>query len=182
MAKQYSELSPELIDFIGNQHVFFVATAAADGRVNLSPKGQDCLKVMGPNDVLWFNLTGSGNETAAHLREVNRMTIMWTAFTGPPMILRVYGRVQTVHPRDADWQPCVAALPAQLGARQYFKLHIDLVQTSCGFAVPLMEYQADRKILANWAETQGQDNIEKYWRERNGQSIDGLPTGIVEDA
>jgi predicted pyridoxine 5'-phosphate oxidase superfamily flavin-nucleotide-binding protein len=178
MAQQFDALSPDLIDWIGQQHIFFVATAARDGRVNLSPKGQDSLRVTGDREIVWVNLTGSGNETAAHLLDSNRMTLMWCAFEGLPRILRVYGSADTVHPDDAQWQACARLLPPPLGARQYFRLHVDLVQTSCGYAVPLMAYQEDRQVLTQWAEKRGADGIRDYWQEKNRLSIDGLPTGI----
>jgi hypothetical protein len=180
MSDKYPSLSSELSDFIARQHMFFVATAAKDGRVNMSPKGHESLCVLGPNEILWLNLTGSGNETAAHLLDCNRMTIMWCAFEGPPRILRVYGEAQTIHPRHPDWNSCVEHIPAPVSARQFFKLKIDLVQTSCGFTVPLMDYQQDRDILAKWTEKRGEDGVRKYWEEKNTTSIDGLPTGILD--
>lgn len=178
MAEQFDALSEELITWIGAQHIFFVASAARDGRINLSPKGQDSLRVLGPNEILWLNLTGSGNETAAHLQDTNRLTLMWCAFEGPPRILRVYGQATAVHPRDPEWPSLSKQLPAPLGARQYFKVNVDLVQTSCGYAVPLMDYQEDRQVLSMWAEKRGEDGIRAYWQEKNRVSIDGLPTGI----
>ena len=180
MSEKYLSLSTELSEFIGRQHMFFVATAAKSGRVNLSPKGQESLRVLGPNEILWQNLTGSGNETAAHLLDNNRMTIMWCAFEGLPQILRVYGEAQTIHPSAVEWRSCVKHIPATVGTRQYFKLKIDLVQTSCGFAVPLMDYQEDRDILQKWSEKRGEDGVRKYWEEKNTASIDGFPTGILD--
>lgn len=178
MAQQFDALSGELIEWIGQQHVFFVATAARDGRVNLSPKGQSSLRVAGDREVVWVNLTGSGNETAAHLLDNNRMTLMWCAFEGLPRILRVYGSADTVHPRDDAWDACARLLPPPLGARQYFRLQVDLVQTSCGYAVPQMEFVEDRQVLTQWAEKRGADGLRDYWQEKNRFSIDGLPTGI----
>ena len=178
MAEQFSELSEELTNFIQAQHIFFVATAAADGRINLSPKGQDSLRVLGPHEILWMNLTGSGNETAAHLSEMNRITMMWCAFEGPPRILRVYGTVQVFHPRDARWAECSAVLPSTVGTRQYFLVSIELVQTSCGFAVPFMDFVEDRQVLATWAEKRGEVGIAKYWKDKNQLSLDGKPTGM----
>ena len=180
MADQYPELTDELTTWIAAQHVFFVASAAPEGRINLSPKGQESLRVVSPNELIWLNLTGSGNETAAHLKQSNRLTLMWCAFEGPPRILRVYGSAETVHPRDATWDDCAAELPPPLGARQYFKVKIDLVQTSCGYAVPLMDYQEDRQVLAMWSEKRGQEGIEAYWAEKNQVSLDGVPTGILD--
>jgi len=126
LAKQFSSIGPEHQKFIEAQPLFFVGTAAADGRVNVSPKGQDSLRVLGPNELLWLNLTGSGNETAAHLLEVNRMTLMWCAFTGPPDIMRAYGSVEVIHPHDAAWSQCAELIEPVLGARQYFRVSVDL--------------------------------------------------------
>ena len=179
MAEQFSELSEELTNFIQAQHIFFVATAAADGRINLSPKGQDSLRVLNPHEILWMNLTGSGNETAAHLAESNRITMMWCAFEGPARILRVYGTVQVVHPRDARWAEFSTQLPSTTGTRQYFLVSIDMVLTSCGEAVPLMDYVGDRRILSEWAEKKGKEGIAEYWEKKNQLSIDGKPTGIL---
>ena len=178
MGDRFKTLNDDLRTWIESQHVFFVATAAKEGSVNVSPKGQDSLKVLSPTELIWLNLTGSGNETAAHLLDTNRITIMWCAFEGPPRILRVYGTAETVHPRDPEWQACTELIPAALGARQYHRVTIDLVQTSCGYSVPLMDFQEDRKVLEMWSEKRGQDGIEAYWEEKNTQSIDGFPTGI----
>ncbi|GJL60779.1 MAG: pyridoxamine 5'-phosphate oxidase [Nitrospirales bacterium] len=180
MAVQFPELSDELSQFIGAQKVFFVATAAPDGRINLSPKGQDSLRVLNSREILWMNLTGSGNETAAHLAEFNRITMMWCAFEGPPRILRVYGTAQVFHPRDARWAEFSTQLPATTGSRQYFLVSIDLVQTSCGYAVPFLNYVEDRRVLSTWAEKKGEEGISEYWQKRNQLSIDGKPTGIFE--
>jgi hypothetical protein len=180
MAQQFETLSPELIDWIEQQHLFFVATAARDGRVNLSPKGQDSLRVVGGREIVWLNLTGSGNETAAHLRDTNRMTLMWCAFDGLPRILRVYGSAETIHPRDAQWAACAGLIPPPVGARQYFRVHVDLVQTSCGYAVPLMDFVEDRQVLTQWAEKRGSEGVRDYWSEKNRISLDGLPTGIAD--
>ena len=178
MADQFPELSEELSRFISAQKVFFVATAAPDGRINLSPKGQDSLRVLNPNEILWMNLTRSGNETAAHLSESNRMTMMWCAFEGPPQILWVYGTAQVFHPRDARWEEFSIQLPSALGTRQYLLVSIDLVQSSCGYAVPFMDYVEDRRVLSKWAENKGEEGISEYWQERNQLSLDGKPTGI----
>lgn len=181
MAQQFDRLQQEHVEFIRAQQMYFVATAARDGHVNLSPKGQDSLRVLGPNEIVWLNLTGSGNETTAHLRSCNRITLMWCSFAGPPLILRAYGTADVVHPRDDRWRRYAELIPPPLGARQYIHMHVDLVQTSCGYAVPLYEYQEQRRALTLWAEKRGPDGIERYWREKNTVSLDGLPTGLIED-
>lgn len=179
MGKRYQEITPELQAFIGRQQLFFVATAARDGRVNISPKGMDTLRVLSARRVMWLNLTGSGNETAAHLLDSDRMTIMMCAFTGDPMILRLYGHARCVHPRDGRWDELSALFPPLPGARQVIEMDIDLVQTSCGMGVPLFDYTGDRAALNRWAERKGADGLRKYWSERNQLSIDGKPTGIL---
>ena len=179
MADQFDRIEASHQEFIEAQPLFFVATAGVDGHVNVSPKGQDSLRVLGPNEVLWLNLTGSGNETAAHLQEVNRMTLMWCAFTGAPNIMRAYGTAEVIHPRDASWVECTELIEPVLGARQYIRLSVELLQTSCGYAVPFMDFRQDRVALTKWNEKKGAEGIEDYWRERNQLSIDGKPTGII---
>jgi len=179
MAKRISSLTPELSSFIEKQKLFFVATAAAEGNVNLSPKGMDALRVIDPNRLVWLNLTGSGNETAAHLLQFNRMTIMFCAFEGPPLILRLYGTAELVHAEDEQWDSYRALFPGYHGERQIIDMKIDLVQTSCGFAVPNYEYLGDRDTLEKWAEKKGEQGIREYWQEKNKTSLDGFPTDIT---
>lgn len=188
MAKQYEKITLELQTFIEQQKIFFVGTAGRDSRVNVSPKGMDSLRVLSPNRVVWLSVTGSGNETAAHLAENGaeagaangskrgRMTIMFCAFEGPPMILRLYGTARALYPRDQSWNELIDNFVQMPGARQLFDLTVDLVQTSCGMAVPLYDYKEDRDSLNNWAQKKGPAGIEAYQREKNQVSIDGLPT------
>jgi hypothetical protein len=136
------------------------------------------LRILSPTRILWLNLTGSGNETAAHLACDPRMTLMWCSFSTRPLILRAYGTARAIHHRDPDWTALAAQLPDQPGARQIVDVAIDLVQSSCGFAVPFMDYREDRPVLRNWAEDKGPDGLRTYWDTRNRQTIDGLPTGI----
>lgn len=180
MAKFYESLTAELIKFIGNQPIFFVASAplTAEGHVNLSPKGLDCLRILTPNKVAYLDLTGSGNETSAHLAENGRITFMFCSFNGPPRILRLYGRGQVVLPAAREWADLAPQFPPYPGTRQIITAEIDTVQTSCGFAVPLMDYVGERDTLIRWAETKGQDGLEAYWQEKNRHSIDGLPTPL----
>lgn len=180
MAQRYTEISAELSLFIRQQKIFFVGTAASDGRVNVSPKGMDTLRILGPNRVVWLNLTGSGNETAAHLIENSRMTIMFCAFAGNPMILRLYGGARLFHPRDTAWNELITRFPPIAGARQIVDMNVDLVQTSCGMAVPFLDFRGEREHLARWAEKKGDDGIRQYWEEKNQVSLDGKPTGILK--
>ncbi|MEM1191253.1 MAG: pyridoxamine 5'-phosphate oxidase family protein [Pseudomonadota bacterium] len=180
MATQYPEVSQKLQAFIEKQHLFFVATAAADGRINISPKGMDSLRVLSPTRVLWLNVTGSGNETAAHLLENNRMTLMFLAFEGAPMILRLYGTATVIHHNDRQWDTLYSLFEPLPGARQIFELTVDLVQTSCGMAVPLYDYAGDRELLKDWAVKRGEDGLREYWLDKNQESIDGKPTEIAK--
>ncbi len=180
MAQQFPSISEKLQRFIEAQKIFFVATATADSRINLSPKGMDSLRVLAPNRVVWLNLTGSGNETAAHLLEDPRMTIMFAAFDGDPMILRLYGKARAVHRNDPDWHTLNAHFEPQPGARQIIDLDVELVQTSCGMGVPLFDYRGDRNMLKTWAEKKGDEGIRQYWEAKNQISLDGKPTGIME--
>ena len=176
MAEQFDSLQADHRSFIQKQKVFFVATAARDGRVNVSPKGEDSLAILSPTEILWLNMTGSGNETAAHLLDTNRMTLMWCAFDGPPLILRVYGRGNVVYPDDEAWGACDELIPATLGSRQYFNVEIELVMTSCGYGVPFYDFRDQRPAMRKWAEKKGTDGIEAYWRDTNAVSLDGKPT------
>lgn len=180
MGKRFTEISEKFKTFIEAQKIFFVGTAASEGRVNISPKGMDSLRVLDSNNVIWLNMTGSGNETATHLLENKRMTIMFTAFEGNPMIMRLYGEAQVYHPRDPEWKEHIQAFPITAGARQIFHLKVDLVQTSCGMAVPYYDYVEEREQLKDWAEKIGPDGVKKYWTEKNQVSLDGKETHIFK--
>ncbi len=184
MAKQFPRLEPAHRAFIERQRVFFVASAAPGSRVNLSPKGLDALRVLAPDRVAYLDHTGSGNETAAHLRADGRLTIMLCAFEGPPLILRLYGRGRALQRGSAAYAELLPAFgdTEPLGARQIVALDVELVQTSCGYGVPLLAYRDERPNLDRWAEAKGEAGLEAYRREENARSIDGLPTGLLEDA
>ena len=175
-----AKLTNALKAFIEAQPLFFVATAAPDGRVNLSPKGLDSLRILSDTKIIWLNLSGSGNETAAHLREHARMTLMFCAFEGEARILRVYGRAKTTHPGEPDWAALLQYFPAMAGSRQVFELEIDLVQTSCGTGVPLMQFSTQRgpTQLLPFYEDMGTDGVRAYWDRKNKISLDGKTTGI----
>jgi len=179
MGEKYLEIPERQIEFIGKQRMFFVGTATADGKINISPKGMDSLRILSPNRVLWLNVTGSGNETAAHLQSSDRMTIMFCAFEGAPLILRLYGQAKMILPSDAAWPELYGLFEPLPGARQIFDLNIDLVHTSCGFGVPLYDFVGDRSQLNAWAESKGEDGIASYWQEKNTVSLDGEAIPIV---
>jgi len=181
MAKRYHKLDKKHIDFINKQHLFFVATAGAEGTVNVSPKGMDTFRVVNRNKVVWLNLTGSGNETSVHVQENGRMTIMFCSFDKDPLILRLYGAAKVIHPRDQNWEELGKLFDDFIGARQYFELNINLVLTSCGFGVPFYDYKGEREKLLIDANKRGRDGIKKYWKEKNQISLDGKPTNILKD-
>ena len=197
MAKQYDALDARLRSFIGRQRIFFTASAApmsGDGsggevsRVNVSPRPTDCLRVLSDNAVCYLDRTGSGNETAAHARAGGNTTVMFCAVEGPPLILRLYG-VATIHPHGTPDYDALFAMhydEEPLGTRQIVRLDFDLVQTSCGYGVPLFAYEGERPSMDNWAEQKIEENgptaLKDYRREKNARSIDGLPTWIAEEA
>lgn len=180
VAKQFSEISDRLRRFIEAQQMFFVGTAARDGRVNVSPKGLDSLRVLTPTRVVWLNGTGSGNETAAHLLDTPRMTLMFCSFVREPLILRLYGTARAVHAGDADWDALAGLFPAMPGARNVFDLDVDLVQTSCGYGVPRFDFVGQRDLMDGWANKKGEDGLAAYQQEHNLVSIDGFPTGLPQ--
>lgn len=180
MSEQFEDLNKKHIEFIQAQHLYFVATAAQSGTVNLSPKGMDSFKVINEQEVVWLNATGSGNETAAHLLKDSRMTVMFCSFDKQPLILRLFGKALAIHPRDKAWQGYIEQFPALPGARQFFKMKIDMVQTSCGYAVPYYKYDGERETLNSWAEKKGRVGIENYWADKNTISIDGYPTEVLK--
>lgn len=181
MAKFYSELNDKLKDFIAEQQMFFTATAPDEGRINLSPKGIEALQCLDNKTIAYLNLTGSGNETAAHLIENGRMTVMFCSFSTKPLILRLYGRGRVIHPRDEEWDALYSRFNSYLGARQIIVLDIESIQTSCGFGVPMYDYLGQREDLQRWAGHKGEAGIQSYWAEKNQVSIDGLPTKLLSD-
>jgi hypothetical protein len=177
MAKVYEAITPELQRFIERQPMFFVATAPLNGagHVNLSPKGLAGFRVFGPHQVGYLDLTGSGNETAAHLLENGRITFMFCAFEGAPRILRLYGQGRVITPDGAEWAGLRDRFPDLPGARQIIVAAIERVQTSCGMAVPLLDYAGQRDNLITWAEAKGPEGLTAYREEKNRRSMDGLP-------
>jgi len=177
MGKIYDGIDERLAQFIAAQHVFFVGTAplAAGGHVNVSPKGLDSLRVLGPRRVAYLDLTGSGIETAAHLRENGRIVFMFCAFEGRPDIVRLHGRGRFVEPGDPDWPELSAHFPDHPSTRGIVLADIDRVADSCGYGVPLLGYQGERSQLSDWAARKGPDGLARYRRTENATSIDALP-------
>lgn len=179
MARFHDELNDDLREFIQAQHIFFHATAPASGRINLSPKGLDTFRILNDRRVAYLDLTGSECETAAHLLENGRITIMFCSFAEKPLIVRLYGRGSVVRPRDEQWNSLHAQFTSIPGERQIIVLDIESIMTTCGFAVPLYEFQSHREQLTEFTCKMGPERMEKYRRERNQTSIDGLPTHLL---
>ena len=184
MGKKFERIEPSHREFIERQHIFFNASAAPEGRVNVSPRDVAALRILDPNTVLYLDRTGSGNETAAHLLLNDRLTMMFCAFEGSPMILRLYGHARIIPRHSPEYDSLLAdhfdntEFP---GARQMLMLNVDLVQTSCGMNVPFFDYVSERDQLTRWAEVKGEAALEDYRHQKNTQSIDGYPTGMFED-
>lgn len=180
MGKLHDSIKPAHKEFIEKQHMFFVSTAplSAGGRVNLSPKGLDCFKVLSDNQVGYMDLISSGNETSAHTLENGRITIMFCSFEGPPNILRLYGKGFTVLPGMEEWKKYAPHFKLYPSTRQLIIADIDLVQTSCGFGVPLYQYEGERDIHFEWAEKKGADGLHEYVQRNNLKSLDNLPTNL----
>ena len=176
MGKVYEQLDESLMGFIGRQHVFFVGTAPTepDGHLNVSPKGLDTFRILGPNSVAYLDLTGSGIETVAHLRQNGRITILFCAFEGRPLIVRLYGRGRVIEPGDPEWDGLIDRFPEYPGVRSVIVVDLERVADSCGFAVPLYEYRGERSQLIAYAEKQGPEGMEQYKSQKNRESIDGI--------
>ncbi len=177
MGKVFDSIDGKVKDFIQAQHLFFVATAplAGDGLVNLSPKGLDSFKILGPTTVAYLDLVGSGIETVAHLRENGRIVIMFCAFDGPPKIIRLHGRGETIEPGHPEYEGLVAQFPTYEGTRSVIRVECTRISDSCGFGVPLMAFQGNRTQLPASAERKGPEKMEEYKRLKNSTSLDGLP-------
>lgn len=184
MGTQWDTLNEKNRQFVERQPMFFVATAGRDGRVNVSPKGLDSLRVMSERRVIWLNLTGSGNETAAHVLDSPRMTLMFCAFEGNALILRIYGKATVLHPRSEGWDEAIAHFPEYASSRQIFDLSIEQVQGSCGTGVPFMDFKQSRAEdeMLPFFSKMGKDGVRKYWERKNTVSIDGKPTDLFEDS
>lgn len=177
MAKVLDHIDESIERFIGAQHMFFVASAplAAEGHVNLSPKGMDSFRILDPHTVGYLDLTGSGVETLSHVKENGRLVVMFCAFTGAPNIVRLHGHAEVFELGQPEYPTYARHFPELPGARAIILLHVTRVATSCGYAVPRFEYAGERDALGRWAQNKGQAGLEAYRREKNAESIDGLP-------
>lgn len=177
MGKVYESITPALASWIGQQHLFFVATAplAANGHVNTSPKGLDCLRIVGPHQVAYLDVTGSGAETIAHLRENGRIVLMFCAFAGLPKIVRLHGTGRVVSKSSPDWLAWCARFPTAQATRSVIVVDVTRISDSCGYGVPELEFRKERDALGRWAQTKGEAALPAYRREKNTRSLDGLP-------
>ncbi|MBO9600149.1 MAG: pyridoxamine 5'-phosphate oxidase family protein [Cohnella sp.] len=178
MGTSYPAILPEHDAFIKAQKMFFVGTAAPTGHVNISPRGYDSFRILSPNQVAYLDLTGSGNETSAHLSVSSRITFMFMAFEGKPLILRLYGEGRVVLPGSEDWDGLSSRFELLPGYRQIVVADIDIVKTSCGFSVPLYTYEGDRSLLLDWATNKGEEQLIDYRKKKNSVSMDGIPIRI----
>lgn len=177
MGKEFESIDDKLQRWIEKQRMFFVATAPLDenGHVNCSPKGLDSLRVLGPRQLAYVDLGGSGIETVAHLRENRRITIMLCAFDGPPKIFRFYGRGRAVEPGDSEFNDLVARFPEQPSVRNIIVVDVDRIMDSCGYGVPEFDFRKDRESMANWINSKTDEELAQYRRDNNTESLDGLP-------
>jgi hypothetical protein len=178
VVKLHDSITPKLRTWIEAQHLFFVATSplAAGGHINLSPRGTPgTFVVIDEHTVAWLDLTGSGAETIAHLRENGRIVIMFCGFEGPPQIVRLHGRGRVVVPLQSEWASFAGHFPDKLGARAIVVVDVTRVSDSCGYSVPLFEFVGDRDLLDRWSENKGEEKLEAYREAKNSESIDGLP-------
>jgi Pyridoxamine 5'-phosphate oxidase len=177
MGRVLESISPEIAQFVSAQPVFFVATAprSDDGHVNCSPMGLDTFRVLGPNQVAYLDLTGSGTETIAHVRENGRITLMFCAFDGKPNIVRLYGHGTVILASQPESFWLLERFPAMPGVRSVIRVLVERVSTSCGYGVPVLRTEGERSRLPEWAQKRGDEGLRQYRRENNDRSIDGLP-------
>lgn len=182
MGKEYTEIDERIQKWIDRQHIFFVATAplSSNGHVNCSPKGLDTFRVLGPTEIAYLDLGGSGIETVAHLKENGRIVIMMCAFEGPPMIYRFYGKGTAIEPHAKNFAELLDRFPDQPACRNIILIDIEKIVDSCGYGVPFYDFKEERPSLTNYFENQTEENITRYRRERNSTSLDGLP-GLAAD-
>ena len=177
MGKVHDSISDAVRQWIEQQRMFFVATAplGSDGLINCSPKGHDSLRVLGPTEVAYVDLTGSGVETIAHLHENGRIVLMFCAFDGPPKIVRLHGTGEVISAGDAAFPGLSALFPHYPGTRAIIRVTVTRVSDSCGYAVPTYQFRSQRDTLTRWSEAKGPEGLQKYRKQKNSVSIDGLP-------
>jgi hypothetical protein len=182
MSQNHQNITPEISNWIREQSMFFVATApqSVDGHINVSPKGGDSFRVLGPLEAVYHDFTGSGAETAAHVRENGRIVVMFCAFQGPPKIVRIHGHATLITGKESRYAEFVELFPANPGTRAFVHIQVDRVSDSCGYSVPLYEFQSQRETLDRWARAKKPEGLRAYRAAKNSQSIDGLPALLPE--
>ena len=185
MGKTFERIDSSIRDWVSRQRMFFVATAptASGGHVNLSPKGHDSFRILDDHTVAYRDLTGSGIETIAHVRENGRIVVMFCAFEGPPKIVRFHGRGEVLEPDHPEFESLAEVFendgtltPAEIkGTRAFIRVQVTRVSDSCGYSVPLYDYVSDRDVLLKWNDNKGESGVKDYQQEKNLKSIDGLP-------
>ena len=180
MAEKFDSINKEHRTFIEAQKMFVVGSAGADGFINVSPKGMDSLRIIDEHTVIWVNFTGSGNETSTHVQENGRMTIMFNSYDKAPLILKLYGIASVIHENDARWEEMIAHFELNVATRQFFEMKVELVLTSCGYAVPEYEFIQERDTLQKWSDKKGRKGIKEYWSKNNTHTLDGIKTHILE--
>ena len=178
MGKFYPTLNQKLQDFTRRQKIFFVSTAPEKGRINISPKGYEAFRILNEGEVVFLNMVGSGNETAGHLLENKRITIMFCSFETEPMILKIYGQGRAIHPGEEGFAELIQLFPSLPGTRQLIHIQIESVQTSCGDGVPFFDFVGERSRLIEWAEEKGPEKVKDYQDKNNRLTIDGKTTGL----
>ena len=180
MAVKFDSINKEHKKFIEAQKMFVVGSAGADGFINISPKGMESFKIMDENTVVWVNYTGSGNETSAHVQENGRMTVLFNSFEKAPLVLKLYGKAKVIHECDARWDEMVSHFDTSVATRQVFEMKVELVLTSCGYAVPEYKFIKERDTLKKWSDKKGREGIKKYWKENNTHTLNGVETNILK--
>ena len=180
MAVKFDRLNKEHALFIEAQKMFVIGSAGAEGFINVSPKGMDSFRIIDENTVVWVTHTGSGNETSAHVQENGRMTVMFNSFDKAPLILKLYGTATVIHEKDERWSEMTALFDESAGTRQFFEMKVELVLTSCGYAVPKYEFKGERDTLKKWTEKKGRAGIREYWEENNTHTLEGKETLILD--
>lgn len=177
MGKDYTEIDQDVRDWIGKQKMFFVATSplSGEGLVNVSPKGMDTFRVLGPRTIGYLDLTGSGVETIAHLRENGRITIMMCAFEGAPKIFRFYGKGEVLEVGTERFAELIPQFGEDAGARSIIVVELDRIRDSCGYSIPFYDYAGERDVLSKWADKKGEEGVREYQLANNRESLDGLP-------
>jgi len=180
MAVKFDSINKEHKAFIEAQKMFVIGSAGAEGFINVSPKGMDSFRIIDENTVVWLNYTGSGNETSAHVQENGRMTVMFNSFDKAPLILKLYGIATVIHESDDRWDEMSAHFESSDGTRQFFEMKVELVLTSCGYAVPKYEFKGERNTLKKWMDQKGREGIKEYWAENNVETLNGVETNVLK--